>query len=160
MQITLTPALVRDMEDRTPFLAGGLDTGFPSTAEADAMLAEIIAGFERLAAPIDWNSFWALAEPSGEAIGLCGYKGPPGADGFAEIAYFTFPLLEGRGIATAMARTLIDKAQVQGASAVCAHTLPEENASTKILGRLGFAFIGAVEDPEDGTVWRWERGFG
>ena len=38
-----------------------------------------------------------------------------------------------------------------------AHTLPEENASTRALRRNGFTLAGAVDDPEDGLVWRWER---
>ncbi len=39
-----------------------------------------------------------------------------------------------------------------------AHTLPEPSASTAVLTKAGFERIGTVEDPEDGTVWRWERG--
>jgi RimJ/RimL family protein N-acetyltransferase len=38
---------------------------------------------------------------------------------------------------------------------VVAHTLPEGNASTAVLRRLGFVQAETVEDPEDGTVWRW-----
>ena len=40
---------------------------------------------------------------------------------------------------------------------VRAHTLPQANASTRVLGKCGFTFTGPVEDPEDGLVWRWER---
>jgi hypothetical protein len=40
---------------------------------------------------------------------------------------------------------------------VIAHTLPEENASTRALRGNGFAHAGEVIDPEDGRVWRWER---
>jgi len=39
---------------------------------------------------------------------------------------------------------------------VRAHTLPERNASTAILERLGFAHVGTAEDPEEGPMWRWE----
>ena len=38
-----------------------------------------------------------------------------------------------------------------------AHTLPERNASTSVLAKTGFEFMGAVVYPEDGVVWRWER---
>src|SRR6266702_2366495 len=41
---------------------------------------------------------------------------------------------------------------------VRAHTLPEENASTRVLLKCGFRHLGTVVDPEDGPVWRWERG--
>ena len=40
---------------------------------------------------------------------------------------------------------------------IVAHTLPRENASCRILKRLGFVLLGPVEDLEDGTVWRWQR---
>ena len=39
--------------------------------------------------------------------------------------------------------------------AVDAHTRPERNASTRVLERNGFAFLGVVEHPEDGTIWHW-----
>jgi RimJ/RimL family protein N-acetyltransferase len=41
---------------------------------------------------------------------------------------------------------------------VRAHTLPEANASTQVLLKCGFHQVGTVVDPEDGPVWRWERG--
>ena len=41
-------------------------------------------------------------------------------------------------------------------SLVRAHTLPQENASTRVLTKCGFDFVGEVIDPEDGLVWRWE----
>jgi len=41
---------------------------------------------------------------------------------------------------------------------VQAHTLPETNASTRVLVKCGFHHVGMVVDPEDGPVWRWERG--
>jgi RimJ/RimL family protein N-acetyltransferase len=56
-----------------------------------------------------------------------------------------------------MARLLNDLAWRQReVRIVRAHTLPEENASVSLLRRLGFAWFGTVDDPEDGPVWRWE----
>ena len=42
-------------------------------------------------------------------------------------------------------------------SIVRAHTLPERNASCRVLTKCGFKLIGEVNDPEDGPVWRWEK---
>jgi hypothetical protein len=39
---------------------------------------------------------------------------------------------------------------------VAAQTLPEENASTSVLKKLQFSFVGSVEHPEDGLVWEWQ----
>src|SRR5438105_2667151 len=46
---------------------------------------------------------------SQQLVGTCSFKAPP-ADGEIEIAYYTFSGFEGRGIATAMARFLLDQA--------------------------------------------------
>jgi ribosomal-protein-alanine N-acetyltransferase len=40
---------------------------------------------------------------------------------------------------------------------VIAHTLPEPNASTRVLTKAGMRFVAEVWDPEDGRVWRWEQ---
>ncbi len=89
-------------------------------------------------------------------VGLCGFKSSP-VDGRVEIAYGTLPDHEGQGIATAMARELVRLGHQEDASlTVFAQTLPKENASTSILKKLGFTFVGPVEHPEDGTVWEWE----
>ena len=73
------------------------------------------------------------------------------------MAYFTFPSHEGRGYATAMSRQLRNLAAAEGSvCTVRAHTLPERNASGRILTKLGFRNVGEVLDPEDGPVWRWD----
>ena len=38
---------------------------------------------------------------------------------------------------------------------ITAQTLPEENASTSVLKKLGFKFLGEIEHQEDGLVWDW-----
>jgi RimJ/RimL family protein N-acetyltransferase len=38
---------------------------------------------------------------------------------------------------------------------VDAHTLPERNASTGVLDKVGLKFMGTVHDPQDGEVWHW-----
>jgi len=101
-----------------------------------------------------WISYVAVME--GVPVGACGYKSAP-VDGRVEIAYGTFAGHEGRGIATAMAKELVRMARHQdGHLTVFAQTLPEENASTSILKKLGFKLTGSVDHPEDGTVWEWE----
>jgi RimJ/RimL family protein N-acetyltransferase len=68
------------------------------------------------------------------------------------------PGSEGRGYATEAAAALVDFAQRDArVRVVRAHTLPERNASTRVLTKCGFELRGEVIDPEDGLVWRWER---
>jgi RimJ/RimL family protein N-acetyltransferase len=99
-----------------------------------------------------WTGYFALAD--GGVVGTCAFTAAP-SEGRVEIAYFTFPDFEGRGVATAMARELIAIARAAGI-AVFAHTLPQRSASTTILERLGFTFARIDDHPEDGVLWRWE----
>jgi ribosomal-protein-alanine N-acetyltransferase len=108
--------------------------------------------------PDPWiHGFSMVHRVSSVNVGSCGFKGPPDADGTVEIAYGVEPDHQGRGYATEAAQALADYAFRTGkVQLVRAHTLPEENASTRVLTTCGFAFVGEVIDPEDGRVWRWE----
>ena len=91
-------------------------------------------------------------------VGTGGFKGPPDADGMVEIAYGVAPEHQGRGYATEAAEALVAYAFGNGqVRVVRAHTLPENDASKRVLEKCGFRFIGEVDDPEDGLVWRWEK---
>lgn len=90
------------------------------------------------------------------AVGVCAFKGAP-KENVVEIAYGTHPGLEGRGIATQMTAALI--AIARGADPhvrITAQTLPEVNASTRVLSKLGFQRAGEAMDDDVGVVWNWE----
>ena len=102
--------------------------------------------------------FRMLRRDDGTCVGQCGYKGPPNSDGVVEIAYFVEPDYQGNGYATEAAEALTKYAfQTNEVELVCAHTLPERNASTRVLTKAGFQNVGEVVDPDDGLVWRWTR---
>lgn len=91
-------------------------------------------------------------------VGTCGFKGPPGADGVVEIAYGVTPDQQGKGYATEAAEALVAYAfGGKHVRLVRAHTLAATNASTLVLTKCRFRFVGEVDDPDDGLVWRWER---
>ena len=105
------------------------------------------------------HGFVLVHRASGGIIGRCGFKGPPGADGLVEIAYGVAPEHQGRGYATEAAEALVTYALSSGlVRGVRAHTLPQPNASGRVLTKCGFRQIGEVMDPDDGLVWRWEKG--
>lgn len=107
-----------------------------------------------------WHFGFALVDKATDiVIGSGGYKGPPDDESTVEIAYGVVPDYEGKGFATEAAAGLISYATNQDKSVrtIRAHTLPEANASTRVLAKNGFQKVGVVEDPDDGTVWRWER---
>lgn len=101
-----------------------------------------------------WIGYLALAGST--PVGTCSFKSPP-RDERVEIAYFTFPEFEGRGFATAMAAQLVAVARQHRPSVlVAAQTLPERNASHRVLEKLGFNYVETIDHPEDGTVWEWQ----
>ncbi len=118
----------------------------PSTPE---IAAEVVQAMTQLYSAVGYEPPWIgyLAIENGECVGTCGFKSPP-RDNRVEIAYFTFPEYEPRGIATRMAAELIRMAtNAMPALIVAAQTLPEFNASTSILKKLEFRLIGFVEHP-------------
>jgi RimJ/RimL family protein N-acetyltransferase len=133
----------------------------PYAGEAEvadpAMSGEFAAELAKMArdatAP-PWTTY--VARRDGVPVGTGGFKGPLDAEGSVEIGYLTFTPMQRSGVATALAAALVRIAQDHGATIVLAHTLPERNASTRVLLRNGFIRAGDVVDPEDGPVWRWE----
>jgi RimJ/RimL family protein N-acetyltransferase len=106
-----------------------------------------------------WTHGFGVIDPdTGMLIGTCGFKGPPDGEGVVEIAYGVAPPLQGRGYATVVAAALIVLARNDPrVRLIRAHTLPQRNASCRVLEKNGFRMSGEVVDPEDGLVWRWER---
>lgn len=91
-----------------------------------------------------------------EKVGQCGFVGPP-ERGVVEIAYAVDPAYRGRGYATEAAKALVEFAFADPrVKTIRAHTLPQENASSRVLLRCGFGRAGEAIDPEAGRVWRWE----
>lgn len=118
------------------------------------LCAATIALYPQGTPTLPWAGYFA--EEQGAIVGTCAYKSAP-VSGEVEIAYFTFPEYEGRGVATRMAQRLIDLAIEHGVQRIKAQTLPEKNASNRILEKLGFVHVGAVNHPEDGEVWEWHK---
>ena len=104
------------------------------------------------------HGFSLVLRDSDTVVGRAGFKGPPAADGVVEIAYGLSPDYQGKGYATEAAAALTEFALIQDqVHLVRAHTLPESNASGRVLTKCGFRRVGEVIDPEDGLVWRWEK---
>ena len=104
------------------------------------------------------HGFILVHQASGAVVGRCGFKGPPSAEGEVEIAYGVAPEHQGKGYATEAADALAAYAfSCSAVRLVLAHTLPESNASSRVLTKCGFKCVGEVQDSEDGLVWRWEK---
>ena len=102
-----------------------------------------------------WGTRFFITGDPPELVGWGGFKGPP-LDGVVELGYEIAESRAGRGLATAATRAMVEEAFAdERVSTVIAHTLPERNASNRVLEKAGFRF--AREAEEDGeTIWRFE----
>lgn len=139
-------------------LSGICENGDEIESVITAVAEQTLALYDREGCEAPWIGY--LARDNWRVVGTCAFTGNP-SDGLVEIAYFTFPAYEGRGIATAMAGLLMTIAlREPQLRTLIAHTLPEENASTRILRKHGFQRDGLATDPDVGEVWRWKRAKG
>lgn len=123
---------------------------YPECAEIMQMT---IDNYARVGFIPPWIGYFA--EEAGNLIGCGGFKGKP-INGRIEIAYYTFPEHENRGIGTAICKMLVEIAiNTDPTVTITARTLPEKNQSGSILQKNGFRLTGPVEDEEDGQVWEW-----
>jgi RimJ/RimL family protein N-acetyltransferase len=105
-----------------------------------------------------WAPFLVIHRESCAVVGLCGFKGPAQADSVIEPGYGIAPAFRGQGFATeAAAAPVAEARRCINLARVIAHTLPEHNASTRVLTKRGFHRVAEVKDPEDGVIWRRER---
>lgn len=140
-------------------------------ADVYAMIEAMTAG-EKAQLSADWlalvrgavsadpwiHGFSMVHRDNDVVVGMAGFKGPPGADGMVEIAYGVAPDHQGKGFATEAAQALVAYAFDSGrVRVVRAHTLPKATASTQVLTKCGFQYVGEVIDPEDGLVRRWDK---
>ncbi len=110
----------------------------------------IRVGFEK-----PWIGYFTTLE-NNEIIGVAGFKGKP-KNGKVEISYGTFKNYQQQGIGTELCHQLVLLSlQKDKKVKITARTLPENNASTRILKKNGFKFSGPVWDEDDGNVWEWE----
>ena len=135
--------------------SGELAKPVPSTPP---VVTHIVGATTQLYRAVGYEPPWIgyLAIENDTCVGTCGFKSPP-QNNRVEIAYFTFPEHESRGLATRMATELIRLALAKMPTVtVAAQTLPEESASTSVLKKLRFSLTGTVDHPEDGLVWEWQ----
>lgn len=91
-------------------------------------------------------------------IGSAGFHAPPGDDGQVEIGYRVAPEHRRQGVATEVARALLDWAcREHGVTRFRAATAPENIPSQAVLARLGFRRVGVQIDDYDGEELVFER---
>lgn len=154
--VELVPATVADLTllatDRQAFarrMASPAPGGWPEFPEA------IPYTIDRLTTHPQEGEWWMhYFFVSGLLVGSGGFVGQP-KRGQVEIGYEIAPGFRHRHYGTGAAAALVAKAfESPEVRAVIAHTLPDENPSTKVLERLAFVNEGEVKEGGQ-TVWRW-----
>jgi len=104
-----------------------------------------------------WGPRLFVAGDPPELVGWGGFKGAP-RGGVVEVGYEIAASRRGRGLATAATRAMLAEAFADGrVRTVIAHTLPEPNASTRVLEKAGFRFEREARQGEN-VVWRFAIG--
>jgi ribosomal-protein-alanine N-acetyltransferase len=103
-----------------------------------------------------WGSRFFVAGDPGELVGWGGFKGRP-RDGVVELGYEIAESRRGRGLATAATRAMLGEAFADDeVTLVIAHTLPERNASNRVLEKAGFVYDGEAREGSQ-LVWRFSH---
>jgi [ribosomal protein S5]-alanine N-acetyltransferase len=140
-------------------VAGGGVTDFsvePGWLEAAEDLGESV----RCADESDWwLPFLILLRGESLVIGVCLHKGPPDGKGVVEIAYAIAPTWRCQGYAReAVAAFTRETFRVADVTSITAHTLPERQASSRVLEHCGYTRVADFHDLEVGPLWKWQFG--
>jgi [ribosomal protein S5]-alanine N-acetyltransferase len=101
-----------------------------------------------------WGARFFVTRDPAELVGWGGFKGPP-KDGVVELGYEIAEARRGRGLATAATRAMLAEAFAdERVTTVIAHTLPERNASNRVLEKAGFRFDAEAQEGDE-VVWRF-----
>jgi ribosomal-protein-alanine N-acetyltransferase len=105
----------------------------------------------------NWWTYFPIHKQDNTLIGSGGYKGKPTTDGTVELGYEIASGYRNRGLATEMTKGLIENAfRDERVTSIIAHTLGQDNPSTKVLQKCGFEKVEEMNDPEDGLIWKWQ----
>lgn len=130
------------------------NTFFTHFANSHEILQMTVEYYQRIGYTPPWIGYFAMQD--GVIVGSAGIKGKP-VNNKIEIAYGTFPDYQLQGIGTGICRKLVEIAQNTDPNLIItARTLPENNASTRILQKNNFQLLGTIIDDEDGAVYEWQ----
>jgi [ribosomal protein S5]-alanine N-acetyltransferase len=156
-QVPMLDAIVREDWPELSRLLGGVDIAdnwyhFP---EAFAWMHDYLSESPEEGM---WWTYLIVHKQDVRLIGTCGFKGAPSIDGEVEIGYEIADAYQNKGLATETAQALsLFAFNQESVKKVVAETLAEENASVRVLRKLGFQFVCAKIDIEDGEIWEWAR---
>lgn len=145
---TLVCLSVGDVEEASRTQELDLTSDF-LTALDGSFLRRQIAGLTQWSSRQEWFLRAIVRNEDGVVIGQCGFHGVPDDVGRAEIGYTIFEPFRRHRYATGCAQGLVDWAREQGLRSVVAAVSTSNEASLKVVKKLGFQQSGVrVVDPE------------
>src|SRR2546421_11569319 len=144
------PLLHGEKQEAEKLLGMRLPDGFPSEDELVGFLDIQLKRIEAMPNRRAWMGRFMTGRESGEAIGHCGFHGPPEVIGRAEIGYTVFAQHRGRGDAKGASAALVKWAFQHGEKHVYASVSPTNAPSLAVLKSLGFKQVGTQDDEVDG----------
>ena len=152
--VAIEPEAIRALiggrrEEADRILVAHLPDEFPSRDEIDGFLS---VQLQRMEAAPERRAWMArlMKSKEGEAVGHCGFHGPPEIVGRAEIGYTVFVRFRHQGFAKEAAGALVRWAFQRGETVVYASVSPDNAASLAVVRGLGFRQVGTQEDEVDG----------
>ncbi|MEO5581474.1 MAG: GNAT family protein [Saprospiraceae bacterium] len=105
---------------------------------------------------IPWTSYAIILNAENTYVGQSGFKSSPDHEGNIELGYEIAEPFRLKGLANETIEALIDTAfGRKEVNRILAHTLAEKNISNHLLIKHGFVFEKAMEDDQDGKIWKW-----
>ena len=141
-RVVLVP---QTMDQARALLEGGdpgldLAPGYPHADTADGLRMWVEHG-----GPDDGGWFVTLAD-DGRVVGDCGTAGPLDDEGRQEIGYGLAAPFRGQGLGTEAVRVMADwLADLPGVRALTAEVEVGNDASRRLLERVGFALVGELD---------------
>ena len=148
-------AFLHSKSELAKILRVSVPNSWPSFPEAFSIPAE--ESHEANPPTNDWPGFFFIDQKNKALVGNGGFHGQPDDSGTVEVGYEIASEYWNRGFATEAVQALIDFAFAhEEVRVVMAHTLAEKNASNRVLQKVGMKFVAAIDDFEQGKVWRWQ----
>jgi RimJ/RimL family protein N-acetyltransferase len=151
--VPLSPALVAALVVGDLSRAAAL-APFPLDAGTFAGDAYVLAlRHDQLTADPSEEPWAAVLRATGVVVARAGFHASPDDRGTVEIGYSVGPAYRRQGFATELAAGLIAWARRNGARRCLASVRPDNLASLRTIGRLGFVRTGEQVDEIDGLEW-------
>jgi [ribosomal protein S5]-alanine N-acetyltransferase len=107
--------------------------------------------------PPPWSTtFLIVNDETTRIVGGCGFKAAP-QHGRVEVGCAVAPAAQGKGAATAALELLVHRAFDAGATEVLAEVAPGNDASTRVVQKVGFSQTGGRVDDDNEYVIQWIR---